>query len=118
MLLDKGTTIAVLQCKEEELRINVKLVVNGEICIEYLDRIYENSSEFPAGLVEIIKNVEYWECHKDLYVFKHNWFEYIFAVNDRDFEKGIMFENNLSQLSVEQLKVKMFNYVKWYLESL
>lgn len=116
MLLDSGTTIAEIRCEEGNKKICVKLVVNGPVKVEYLEKIYETPSEFPSGLIKLIKEEPYWTCHKDIYVFKHNWFEYIFEEDGVNWFNGAVAENNLHLLTPASLKMKMYNYCKLLIE--
>lgn len=68
--LASGTDIA----EYEDGNVTVKLVVNGEVSLDYKGEIYNNVNDFPEELKTIIHEGNTFS-HDDVDVLSNNWFE-------------------------------------------
>lgn len=116
MLFDSGTIIATIECEHNNHIVQIDLRVCGHVKVYYKGDYYRYSSEFPEELKEIIRdNPNGWDyLNDDIGVCENNWFEYIFteSFEGRSYSDGIMFEDDLSKYSEEQLKQDMIDTCK------
>lgn len=94
--------------------LTLRLVVNGEVCVEFDGVSYHAPSEFPDVLREAIKqNPETWERantvfsdgkEHDLYVHMNNWFEYLV---DGDGSFGVTMDDVPASMTPEEIREEM-----------
>lgn len=116
MLFDSNHVIATMICEDNGDKITVDLMTRGEVDVYYKGNRYRNVSEFPKDLKKLIEMDPEWFDNKDVEVIDNNWFEYIYDVVGEgiSYSDGIMFEDDLSTYSIEDLKEDMTqvcNYV-------
>lgn len=119
MLFDSNTVIASMECKKENEKVLIDLMVRGEVRVMYKGNTYTSPCDFPAELKERIKeNPGWWDNEEDTYIDFNNWFEYIYdnTVDGKTYSDGIMFEDDLSKYSVEDIKNAMIKVVKYIME--
>ena len=111
MLYDSGTNIAELKYTKEFYTVEIFLDVRGEVQVDYKGTRYRAPSGFPEELKEKIKNNPHWTAgDKNLYVDMNNWFEYIYDIHTPygdTYSDGVMFEDDLSKCTPEELKTRM-----------
>ena len=115
MLFDSNTIIASMTCEINEHQINIDLMTRGYVNVEYKGDTYRYPSEFPQELkIKIKENPNWWD-DEDVYIDENNWFEYIYddTINGKTYSDGIVFEDDLSKYSVEQVKDDMVEVCKW-----
>lgn len=121
MLFDSGTIIATIECEYNEHIVQMDLKVCGYVKVYYKGDCYRYPSEFPQELKEIIKeNPNGWNYVDDnIEVCENNWFEYIFteSFEGHSYSDGIMFEDDLSKYSEEELKEDMILTCKSIIEN-
>ena len=111
MLIDSGTIIASFNCEANGYKINIDLMVCGEVDVTYKGVDYRCSSDFSTELKEIIKNKPQWFTETDdLYIANNNWFEYIYdyTYNGNTWSDGILFESDLSTYTEADLLKEMY----------
>ena len=120
MLFDSNTVIAKMVCEHKGHTINVGLMVRGYVKVEYKGDIYTNPSDFPEELRNTIEaNPNLWMLENDdVEIWENNWFEYIYdhSFNGRTYSDGIMFEDDLSKYTAEELEKAMLEICKYIVE--
>lgn len=104
------TPVAWFAFKRGNDTINIGLVVEGEVRIEYKGEIYKNVGQFPNELVNIIVDGKEWE-HPDVAVHSNNWLETEIIVNGREVE-GDTFELNSNDTKQDILS-RLTGVVEW-----
>ena len=80
---------------------------------------YTSPCDFPAELKERIKaNPGWWDTEDNTYIDMNNWFEYIYdhTIDGKTYSDGIMFEDDLSEYSVEDIKNAMIKVGQYIME--
>ena len=119
MLFDSDTVIATMECEDENQKVVIDLMTRGEVRVEYKGNTYTSPCDFPAELKERIKkNPGWWDTEDDTYIDMNNWFEYIYdhTIDGKTYSDGIMFEDDLSKYSVEDVKNGMIKVAKYIME--
>ena len=119
MLFDSGEHIAHIEYEDDKgNKLNIDLMICGEVKITIGDNVYDSPREFPESLKEYIKNhPNNWDCtYKDAYIVNNNWFEFIYSHNG--YTDGIVFEGDLSEYSNEQLKMEMIDLIDYIINGL
>lgn len=81
MLIDSNTTIASLALPNGD---KATIEVQGDIKVEFEGKYYQNPSEFPATLKDLIKNSTFdnpWYENDKVIVWENNWFEVFYIKN-------------------------------------
>lgn len=115
MMFDSDTIVASMTCDYKDHLINIDLKICGYVKVFFKGECFTRPSDFPEELKEIIKKEPNgWGTEDDIEVWENNWFEYIFNDNYKGhvFSDGIMFEDDLSKYSIEQLKEDMIMVCK------
>lgn len=115
MLFDSNKTIASMTYESDGCIVNIDLMTRGYVNVEYKGESYYAPSEFPEELKEIIRTNPYWYNEtEDLYISENNWFEYIYDAtqNGKDWSDGILFEDDLSKYTEDELKSEMVEVCK------
>lgn len=109
MLFDSDHVIATMICEHNGCKITVDLMTRGDVDVYYKGNRCRCASEFPRSLKKLIETDPEWFGNKDVEVIDNNWFEYIYDVvgDGVSYSDGIMFEDDLSCYSVEELKNDM-----------
>ena len=84
----------------------VALDVYGDVKVFYKDEMYERASEMPDELLDKFKKANYM-IDDDFYVANNNWFAYVHVLNGVIQPNDIVCENDLSEMSAQQLKEDM-----------
>jgi hypothetical protein len=116
MLFDSDHVIATMVCEDNGCKITVDLMTRGDVDIYYKGNRYRRACEFPKSLKKLIETDSEWFNNEDVEIVDNNWFEYIYDVvgDGVSYSDGIMFEDDLSTYTVEQLKedmMQIYNYV-------
>lgn len=100
-------------------KVEMELIVTGEVNVSYKDVIYTTPSDFPADLVDIIKAGDVW-YHDDVSVNSNNWFELVFTVKNAEGEEiaydGDVWESDLTKMSGDDLQTKLRDYADYLLD--
>ena len=102
MLFDSESCIASATFSRGFEETEIDLMVYGEVDVSYKGITYTTPSEFPPELRELISNNPDWENDENVVVSNNNWFEIV-----GDGGNGVIFEDNLSKTTPEQLLKKM-----------
>ena len=129
MLFDSGTSICQLTLEYPRgVKIELDLVVTGEVSVTYKGEHYDSPEEFPEELRELIKahpgdfdvyapsgegnDDEEGDCYCSL----NNWFETLFKITAPGnesldgFTDGDCYESDISKMSPEELKADLIAY--------
>lgn len=118
MLFDSNTVIATMECEDENQKVFIELMVRGEVRVIHKGNTYISPCDFPAELKEKIKNNPGWWSDEDTYIDFSNWLEYMYdhTIDGKTYSDGIMFEDDLSKYSVEDVKNGMVETAKYIME--
>lgn len=107
MLFDSGKDIASMVFEGDDGDISVDLRISGEVRVFYKGIPYDRASDFPEELLALIREKPMeWDNEKDVEICSNNWFEYIYH-SDAYGDDDIMCEDDISNMSVEELKSEM-----------
>lgn len=118
MLFDSDTVIATMICEDNGCKITVDLMTRGYVDVYYKGKRYQSACEFPKGLKKLIETDQDWFDNEDVEIIDNNWFEYIYDVvgDGVSYSDGILFEDDLSCYSVEDLKEDMIEVCNFITE--
>lgn len=118
MLFDSNTVIATMECENGDEKVLIELMVRGEVRVVYKGNTYTSPCDFPAELKEKIKANPGWWDDEDTYIDFSNWFEYMYdhTIDGKTYSDGIMFEDDLSKYSVEDVKNGMIKAAEYIME--
>lgn len=118
MLFDSNTVIATMECENGDEKVLIELMVRGEVRVLYKGNTYTSPCDFPIELKEKIKANPSWWDDEDVYIDFSNWFEYMYdhTINGETYSDGIMFEDDLSKYSVEDVKNGMIKAAEYIME--
>lgn len=109
ILFSSGITIATGTYRCGDLELIIDLKVCGENMIIYKGCMYNDVSQFPEDLVELIKTgPRWWEDNPDVEMRNLNRFEYIFD------DDGRIYEEDLSKATPEELRDEMYKIAKYF----
>lgn len=101
--------------------VGFDLRIRGEVRVGWRDNVnddftyYKHYSQFPPELTKAIKSGEYYE-DEHVWVDMNNWLETVYYINDESID-GIMFEENIADMSPADVKTKILEYASWVFES-
>lgn len=115
MLFDSDSeTIASMKCTNSTGHtVEISLEIRGYVTVEIDGELYYAPSEFPDEFTEFIKNNPDWQLCPENYdgvfeVRENNWFEYLYSYDGMVYD-GILFEDDLSKYTEDELKKEMYN---------
>lgn len=120
LLFPSGETPASAEFKDSEGNtIKFRLAVTGKVYIRYKGEVYRYPDEFPAELIELIREgtAEYNGADIEL----NNWFELSYSICDVVGEEiaydGYVYEADLSKMTPDKLKADLTNYAEYLFSS-
>lgn len=110
MLFDSGEVIASGSFAFMGNRLDIDLVIAGDVAVTYKEDVYHSPSEFPDELKELIRSDRWWDTNDNVYVGLNNWFEYVYEGD------GDVLEDDLSKMTKEDVKSDMLEIASMYFD--
>lgn len=94
-------------------KIEIRLIVTGDVDVTYGGERYRNPDDFPEEMRDVIKRGEY----DKLEIENNNWFEVVFTLFEANSEEelaydGDVFEDDLSKMTPDELKKYFDEYAE------
>ena len=126
MLYDRETIVATGEFEINGKNIEVFLMVDGDVNVDFKGETYRNPSEFPDELIDRIRRDPYhWDVTSpsgepdedngtDVHVESKNWFSYV-ACEDKRFIDDLVEDRDISKLNPDDIMATMKEVIKFAL---